>query len=319
MRISGIGTGDVVALGWRNGGTRFCSLAFAEPADHPGGIQVIGGPFLGVKGVNDSSEAEVLSGAEIGPEGDRHFVTALARGLELLRCFRAGELGLTNTDFAERSGLPKPTVSRLTYTLTKLGYLTYSQRSGRYQLGNGVLALGYGLLSGLDMRTRARPLMQALASDVDASVALGARDRLAMVYLDCVRGAGTVTLRLDVGSRIPLATTAMGRALLAALPEGERDYLMRAIKERAPDDFARIEAGVAQACADLADKGFTASFGDWQPDVHAVAVPVFQADGERLFAINCGCPAFMVSAKRLSEEVGPRLAKTARTLSTAAP
>lgn len=264
--------------------------------------------------MTDGTEAEILSGTDLGVEGDRHFVTALARGLELLRCFRAGELGLTNTDFAERTGLPKPTISRLTYTLTKLGYLSYSQRSGRYQLGNGVLALGYGLLSGLDIRTRARPLMQALASEVDASVALGARDRLSMVYLDCVRGAGTVTLRLDIGSRIPLATTAMGRALLAALPAGERDYLMRAIKDRAPDEFARIETGVLQACADLADKGFTSSFGDWQSDVHAVAVPVFQADGERLFAINCGCPAFMVSADRLTAEIGPRLAEMARNL-----
>jgi DNA-binding transcriptional ArsR family regulator len=78
---------------------------------------------------------------------DRQFVNALARGLEILRCFRPGEIYLTNTELAKRTGLPKPTISRLTHTLTRLGYLEYSEDQGRYQLGSGVLALGYSLLS----------------------------------------------------------------------------------------------------------------------------------------------------------------------------
>ena len=71
-----------------------------------------------------------------------------------------------------------------------------------------MLALGYAMLSGLDIRERARPLMQELANDANASVALGTRDRLSMVYVECCKGPGTVTLRLDVGSRVPIATTA---------------------------------------------------------------------------------------------------------------
>ncbi len=268
--------------------------------------------------MSQSHRAEILADVaadNAGAEGDRHFVTALARGLEILRCFRPGETGLSNHDFAARSGLPKPTISRLTHTLTKLGYLTYSQSSGRYQLGSGVLALGYGLLAGLDIRTRARPAMQELASEVDAAVALGARDRLSMVYLDCVRGPCPVTLRLDVGARIPIAITAMGRAHLAALPAEERDYLLRSIKEREPDDFARIEAGIAQACDDFAARGFCSSFGDWQPHVHAVAAPVVWGEEGQLFSLNCGAPAFMMPAERLENEIGPRLARIARELS----
>ena len=87
-----------------------------------------------------------------GQPGDRQFVTALARGLDVLRAFRPGEAMLGNQEIAERTGLSKPTISRLTHTLLELGYLTYSARSGRYQLGPGVLALGYATIAGLEVR-----------------------------------------------------------------------------------------------------------------------------------------------------------------------
>jgi len=119
---------------------------------------------------------------------DRQFVNALARGLEILRCFRPGEIYLTNTELAKRTGLPKPTISRLTHTLTRLGYLEYSEDQGRYQLGSGVLALGYSLLSGMDVRKLARPAMQELADYSQCNVALGIRDRLSMVYIEATRG-----------------------------------------------------------------------------------------------------------------------------------
>ena len=99
-------------------------------------------------GVQD--EIAVFSDEEAGK--DRQFVNALARGLEILRCFRPGEVYLANTELSKRTGLPKPTISRLTHTLTTLGYLDFSAELGKYQLGSGVLALGYSLLSGMDIR-----------------------------------------------------------------------------------------------------------------------------------------------------------------------
>ena len=63
-------------------------------------------------------------------EGDRQFATTLARGLEVLRCFTPLEPLLGNKEISVRTGLPKPTVSRLTYTLTKLGYLRHNMRLG---------------------------------------------------------------------------------------------------------------------------------------------------------------------------------------------
>lgn len=246
---------------------------------------------------------------------DRQFVTALARGLEVLRAFQPGDIGLGNQEIAERTGLPKPTVSRLTHTLTRLGYLDYLERSGHYQLGNGVLALGYALLSGMDIRERARPAMQRLAREANAAVSLGSRDRLSMVYLEACHGEGAVALRLDIGSRIPIATTAMGRAFLAALPEPERAILLRQLARREPAKFERLRPGIERAVEEFRARGFTLSVGEWLPDVNAAGVPLIEPDGGVNFVLSCGAPAYRLTRERLEQEIGPRLLELAATLS----
>jgi len=247
---------------------------------------------------------------------DRQFVNALARGLDLLRAFQPGEVYLSNAELATRSGLAKATVSRLTYTLTRLNYLNYSEAQGKYQLGAGVLALGYRMLASLDLRSMARPLMAELAEHAQASVSLGARDRLKMVYVETCRSSANVTLRLDVGARIPLATTAMGKALLCVLPEAERNYLMDHIRDKDTERWPRIRAGIEQGFRDYHERGFTISAGEWQPDVHAVGVPVRDVNGEQMMAFNCGGPAFLLPREKLEGDLGPRLVRLARQIDT---
>lgn len=252
-------------------------------------------------------------------EKDRRFVTALARGLDILRCFTANDPSLSNQEIAERARLPKPTVSRLTHTLLELGYLTYSRRSGAYQLGPGVLALGYAAIAGLEIRERARQAMAELAAQENVTVALGARDRLNVVYLDVRTGEQTITLSRTVGSRLPLGLTAMGRAILAALDEEERQYLLRAIHEHEPQNAATVEQGLTRAREEIRAQGFCTSFGDWMPDVNAVAVPILSLDGEHLYGLMAGGPSFKLDKARLTDELGPKLAEIARTLSAPIP
>src|SRR5207249_10414154 len=110
----------------------------------------------------------------------------LARGLEVLRCFQSGDHHLGNQEIAKRTGLPKPTISRLTYTLTKLGYLNFSESLGKYHLGAAAVALGQSFLTSMNVRQVARRFMQDLADYAQATVSLGARDGLNMVYIeDC--------------------------------------------------------------------------------------------------------------------------------------
>src|ERR1700737_1455642 len=197
---------------------------------------MIGSTSASGRGVMAAQESWKAAGGRVGEPAaehaghDRKFVIALARGLEVLRAFTPAEGLLGNQEIAQRTGLPKPTVSRLTYTLTKLGHLTHVPRLGKYQLAPAALAIGYSTLANMRIRQIARPYMQDLANETDAAVSLGSRDRLNLIYVEHCRSNSAVMLRLDLGSRIPLATTAMGRALLAALPAKEREWLMHHMK-----------------------------------------------------------------------------------------
>ncbi|MCI4662403.1 MAG: IclR family transcriptional regulator [Neomegalonema sp.] len=252
---------------------------------------------------------------EEGGGKDRQFVTALARGLDILRAFRPGEISLGNQDLAERTGLPKPTVSRLTATLLELGYLTSHSRTGAYSLGPGVLALGFAMIASVDLRERARPLMEELASETECNVALGARDRLSVLYLDVARAEAAIALSMGVGSHLPLATTAMGRGILVAMPQEQRAFLIERMREEAKEDFTRIAEGIEQAVEDYQSRGLVLSAGDWREDVHAVAAPIVSPDGERLFSMNCGSASIRAPKQCLIEEMGPKLAQIAQQLS----
>src|SRR5438552_1902418 len=111
------------------------------------------------------------------------------------------------------------------------------------------------------------------------ALALGSRDRLNLIYIEHCRSSASLMLRLDLGARIPIATTAMGRALLAATPEKERVWLMDHIARREGERWPKVRAGIEQAIKDFTAQGFAISVGDWQPDVRAVGVPLVPADG----------------------------------------
>ncbi len=105
------------------------------------------------------------------PTHDRQFVSALARGLKVMSVFGAEDQVLSNNEISHRTGLPKPTISRLTYTLCKLGYLSQDS-AGRYRLDPHVLTLGFPVLARLSVREIARPMMQALAEQYGVTVSL---------------------------------------------------------------------------------------------------------------------------------------------------
>lgn len=263
-----------------------------------------------------SDRPALTNAADAPPAEDRHFVTALARGLQVLSCFRASDRTLGNQELAQRCGLPKSTVSRLTYTLTKLGYLEHDLDGGRYRLGTATLSLGSTMLARMDIRQLARPLMQQLADASQTMVSLGTRDRLSMIYVENCRSDAALTLSLDVGSRIPLATTAMGRAYLARCDERERLELMERVRDFDEYAWPQVQRGIERAMQEVQTLGVCTSFGDWQPDVNAIAIAFRTGDSQRtLMSLNCGGPATHVSREHLLDVVRPQLLQIVEKLS----
>jgi len=240
------------------------------------------------------------------PAEDRHFVVALARGLEVLACFRSGTR-LGNQDIARRCNLPKSTVSRLTATLTRLGYLIQVEDSGKFRLGTATLSLGSAMLSKLDVRQIARPWMEELSAFGKVEVALGTRDRLSMIYVETCRNAKPPTPSLDVGSRIPVATTAMGRAWLSAIDAAEREEFLERVRKRDDTAWAQTRRGIERAIHEHSTLGVTCSFGEWQENINGIACAIQPGDDLPPMAISCGGSAAKLSPQFLLGEVRPRL------------
>ncbi len=247
---------------------------------------------------------------------DRSFVVALSRGLDVLRAFRPNDGLLGNQEIAARTNLPKPTVSRLTYTLTKLGYLTPVPRFEKYQLAPAAMALGYAALANLGVRHLSEPYREELMRETGGAVAIGGRDRLSMIYFGQSRGM-TIGVQLDVGSRVPIATTAMGRAYLWALTEEERSELLQELKEHYGPRWARMRDGIERAGETVAKHGFVISAGEWHDDIAAAGVALKLNDGTGPYAFNCGAPAFRFTEERLRTDIGPRLATMVRNIEAA--
>ena len=252
--------------------------------------------------------------AEGGGAGGPQLVSAIARGFEVLRAFTPQDSMLGNQELAQRVGQPKATVSRITYTLTRLGYLTYLPQFAKYQLGVGVLALGQAVTSSSIWRL-ARPLMQELALEMDASVALAEQDGLELLYVGRCLPNSPVALQLDAGSRLPLATSAAGRAVFAALPAGEQARILAELEMLPQTDWARLRDGLKEAVAMYGRVGFTASLGDWRPEVHAVGAALLLPNGAGILGLNCGAPAYGLDRARAMLEAGPKLLALSHRLS----
>lgn len=248
-----------------------------------------------------------------GDDGaDPDFVAGAARCLHVLEAFTPELPTLGNGEIAERSGLAKSTVSRLTATLAALGYLVFEPATQRYRLGMATLSLARSFLGGRGIRALARPHMEALALRFRAPVALAERDGLEMVYLEYCDGQAIVLVPRTIGSRVALPTSAAGRAWLAVAQEPELSVVVQQLRERGgPGTRGKaLPTLLATARADLAAFGFARSYGDLQPEVNAVAVPlVSPVDGSRA-VFNLAAPAALVDAERFDRELGPALAAT---------
>ncbi|KDP88505.1 IclR family transcriptional regulator [Cupriavidus basilensis] len=243
---------------------------------------------------------------------DRHFVTALARGLDVLACFRSFETRLGNAELAQRCGLPKSTVSRLTHTLTELGYLRPDPEQLKYQLGSSALALAPAAQRGVDVLAVVRPYMQELADLSQGVTSLIVRDRAQMLIYENCQSESYLTLRVAVGTRISGLTSAAGRAYLEALPAGEQRQALAAFRHRDGMDAASAEAIVARSRADVQRLGCTTSFGEWLPDINSIAAAFRPGPALPPMTLSCSGPTAILPATQLLEKVRPRLVERIR-------
>lgn len=230
--------------------------------------------------------------------GDRN--RSLERGITLLQAFRPGSDLLGNGELADRTGLSRATVSRLTQTLVDSGILEHDRRRRAYRLAAPVLSLAHAMRSGSPVLQLASPWMRSEAEQRKINVGLAVADRDEMVYLESVRYSRRVAWRNVVaGQRVPMELTSLGRAWLAAAPEEVRRSLMGRFRERRTSEWPDLAREIDAAIASVAQNGYC--WATWQPQVVALATPVVVVD-HPLYVLNMS-----ITGDAGTEEVVERL------------
>lgn len=246
---------------------------------------------------------------------DPRFATTLARGLSVLRAFRVTDDGLSNAEIAQRTGLPKSTVSRLTFTLGQLGYLVQSPRDDRFRPGPTLVAVGHVAATSLSFLTPAHELMQRLAEETGTLVVLAVRDGGKMVLIRTWRPTHVASIWLEVGQRIPFQPFSSPRTFLAAATPDEIDRLLaEGLSDR--DAINQLLADRPRVRAEIARQGFvsTPAGGDSPAAYNAVSVPFRSGNLAEPVIFTCGALPAEATVERMEAEVGPRLTAAVRTL-----
>jgi DNA-binding IclR family transcriptional regulator len=147
--------------------------------------------------------------------------------------------------------------------------------------------------------------MQELSEYTKTSVHLAVNDRLSMQVVDTYWHSAAFVI--DIGSRIPVATTSLGRAYVSVLPPEQRKRILDAIRAARPAEWATTKKRFEQAFKDYEELGFCFGIGDWRREVNAVSAPFVPGDGASPVVIGCSGPAFQLEAAALRRDVGPRL------------
>lgn len=241
------------------------------------------------------------------------FVLSLARGLDVIRAFRADASSLSVSEVAARAGVSRAAARRLLMTLRELGYV--GMRDDRWTLRPRVLELGYAWISSRRVEELVQPYLDEVAERTGQSSSLGVLEGREIVFVARAPAPRRMSVRVSVGSHLAAHATAIGKVLLAALPEEE---LARLLDEAPLRGFTPAtitgSAALRREIAAVREAGFATAHGELDPEVASIAVPVRGPRGEVLAAINVSTHASAATREELPARFRPLLEETARSL-----
>lgn len=243
----------------------------------------------------------------------KDFVEALARGLEVIRSFDRLHLKQTISQISERTLLARPTVLRLLITLEELGYVR--SQDNHYSLTPKVVDLGMAYISSLGLYGVAKPHMENLSKEVDQTVSLAELDGSDIVYTGRVEVPKIVSVSMTVGSRLPSASTALGRVLLAAVPDAELHNVLSTPSLSMFIPRTRFTAEqIRPRLHTVREQGWAESDEDLQYGVQAIAAPLHGEDGRVVAAIGLGTHTSEIGKEIVRERYLSLLLETARSI-----
>jgi IclR family pca regulon transcriptional regulator len=251
-----------------------------------------------------------MARAEAGPD----FIEALARGLEVLRCFRPVRRVWTLSEIAADTGLARPTVRRILLTLEALGYVAAVQRG--YVLRPRVLELGMTYINWLDRWDVARPHMEKLVAQTNESTSIAQLDGSDIVYVARVAVPKIVTLAVTIGTRFPAIATSMGKVLLAAQHVDDLDAVVQEpSRSGITPRWQPTPTELRRELREVRARGWALADQDLAPGIRSIATAIRDGAGDVVAAVNVTVHAAETSVEKLTGDYLPLLLRTAADIS----
>lgn len=234
--------------------------------------------------------------------------TAVARALNVLEMLAAHTGGLTHSEISRELDIPKSSASYLLHTLEQRGYLRRERTTGKYYLGLKVLSLNRGVLTGLDIRELALPVLRSLVERVQLTAHLAVLDHGQAVYVEKVEAPGFIKMDTWVGRRMDIHSTSVGKALVAWRPQEEVQAILRehGLRKRAPRTIT-VASKFLRELEKVRTQGYAVDDEENSLEVRCVAAPVFDPLDQVQAAVGVTGTIIEVDKARL-----PKLAELVR-------
>jgi IclR family pca regulon transcriptional regulator len=254
------------------------------------------------------------------PEGRTGTSQSLERGLAILSSFHSNRPLIGVSELSRELDLSRSTAHRYIATLAQLGYLQQDPDSKRYRLGPKVLDLGFSAMNSMDLLEISAPHLRQLSDKTQHTVNLAILDGTDVVYIERCRTTGPgqreIDLNLHVGARLPAYCTAMGKAILAFMPEREVEKIIKRIDfaPRGPNTITDA-AAFREELARIRESGISINDEELAYGLRSIAAPIHSHSGEPLAALNLAVHRTMVSMDELVERFGPAVIAAAHDIS----
>lgn len=232
----------------------------------------------------------------------KYIVPAVERAILILRLLQHERDGLTNSEIAQQLSIPKSTAFTILETLRQYGLIQRDDDTGQFRLGMELFILGSTVIEHLDLRETARPILKELAAETDLTAHLGVLDSQEVVYVEKIESQARIKVSSRVGGRMGVHCTALGKAMLAHLPEREARRMLdgSVLPRRTPNTITAHEL-LQSELARTKDRGYAVDYEENEIGIRCLSAPVYNRHGEVTGAISVSGPRDQISSERIDQ------------------
>lgn len=241
---------------------------------------------------------------------DPYIVKPVRKALQVLECLGEVQQELSLSEIARRVQLPKTSVFRYLHTLREFGFVTHDPQTDLYRIGLRLWELGQLTDDRLRIREIALPFMQKLGNRYKETVNLGVLDHCDIVYLEMVESPYSLRTQARVGSRNPVYSTALGKAILAFIPtEQWPNHLPPKLIPRTSQTLTSLDV-LKTELQEVCRRGFAIDHNENEEGASCVGAPIFNRNGQVIAAISISAPSSRLN-RALEQDVAAAVRQTA--------